>query len=159
MSVPESQSSARRGGPQSAAMKPMIQGRLELKITSDPANLRQVRTQMEHFAQGNGWPRETCDAIGLVVNEALANVILHGYGGAKDRPIVVTAESVQGELSITIRDWAKPFDPSGVEPRHVGDLRPGGLGLLCMRKLMDEVEYERLPDGMLLKLIKKARPA
>ena len=133
--------------------------KLELKISSDPANLRPVRKQIEALAQAAGLPREDYEAVGLVVNEALANVILHGYGGAKDRPIIVTAESVQGELRITIRDWAKPFDPSGVEPRHIGDLRPGGLGLLCMRKLMDEVQYERLPDGMLLKLVKKAQPA
>ena len=159
MSAPESQSSARRGGPQSAAIGPLAQNRLELKITSDPANLRQVRTQMEHFAQGAGWPPDICDAIGLAVNEALANVMRHGYGGARDRPIIVTAESVQGELRISIRDWAKPFDPAGLEPRHVGDIRPGGLGLLCMQKLMDVVQYERLPDGMLLKLVKKARSA
>jgi anti-sigma regulatory factor (Ser/Thr protein kinase) len=160
MSAAERQSNPgpRRGKPAAAAVGPQTPSPLELKINSDPANLRQVRKQMEYFAQRGGWPRETCDAIGLVVNEALANVIRHGYGGATDRPIIVTAEQVQGELRISIRDWAKPFDPSGVAPRHVGDLRPGGLGLLCMQKLMDEVRYERLPDGMLLKLVKKARP-
>lgn len=132
--------------------------RLELKITSDPANLSDVRKRIEQFAQRARWPRESCDAIGLVVNEALANVIRHGYGGATDRPIVVTAEVLNDALRISIRDWAKPFDPSALPERDVCEVRPGGLGLLCMRTLMDEVKYERLSDGMLLKLTKKKTP-
>lgn len=149
MSLPE-----RQGG-----AGPTGEDRLELKITSDPANLRNVRTRIENFTDHAGWPRDISDAVGLVVNEALANVIRHGYGGAKDRPIMVTAEALPGELRIFIRDWAKPFDPAAVKERCLGELRPGGLGLLCMHKLMDDVQFERLPDGMLLKLIKKAPAA
>jgi anti-sigma regulatory factor (Ser/Thr protein kinase) len=148
MSLPERQSGGGASSPQ----------RVELKITSDAANLREVRKQLEQFAQRAQWPREAAEAVGLVVNEALANVIRHGYGGASDRPIVVTAEALPRELRISIRDWAKPFDPATVAQPQAGELRPGGLGLLCMRQLMDDVRHERLPDGNLLTLIKKGPP-
>jgi anti-sigma regulatory factor (Ser/Thr protein kinase) len=130
--------------------------RLELKITSDPANLRDVRKQVEAFAHAGGMPQEDCDAVGLVINEALANIIRHGYRGAHDQPILVTAETDDGQLRLQIRDWAKPFDPATLPKKEASDLKPGGLGLLCMRKLMDEAEFVPLPDGMLLKLLKRA---
>jgi anti-sigma regulatory factor (Ser/Thr protein kinase) len=138
--------------------------RIELNITSDAANLRTVRIKIEEFAHSGGLPAEVGEAAGLVVNEALANVIRHGYHGAKDQPILVTAEIEDGEMRLAIRDWSRPFDPSKL-PQTDHDLtkpenvKPGGLGLLCMRKLMDEAEFVPLPDGMLLKLVKRVKKA
>ncbi len=130
--------------------------RLELKITSDPANLRHVRKEIEKFAAHAGMPAEVCDNIGLVINEALANIIRHGYGGATDKPIEVVSEFGGIELRITLRDWAKPFDPSDhLKEPDPANLTPGGLGLMCMRKLMDDVKWEKLPDGMRLTMIKR----
>ena len=125
------------------------------KITSNPANLRPVRTELEEFAHSAGMSLESTHALGLVLNEALANVIRHGYEGATDKLILVTAESVDSRFELSIRDWAKPFDPALVKHKIEGELSPGGLGLVCMKKLMDDVRFERLPDGMLLKMSKK----
>jgi len=139
--------------PQPASSVPL--DRIELKITSDPANLRDVRKKVESFAQSVGMPAQRSDDIGLALNEALANVIRHGYDNAKDRPIVVSVERGDGELHLSIRDWAKPFDPSQVKPKHQGKLSPGGVGMLCIQELMDHVKFERLSDGMLLTMTKK----
>jgi serine/threonine-protein kinase RsbW len=124
-------------------------------IKSDPAKLRDVRKELESFTKSIGMAEEASHAVGLVLNEALANVIRHGYDGAVDKPIRVTAEKIENELKIVIRDWAKPFDPAMVKHKYEGELKPGGLGLVCIRKLTDGFKYERLPDGMLLTLTKK----
>jgi anti-sigma regulatory factor (Ser/Thr protein kinase) len=130
--------------------------RIELRITSDPANLSPIRKQVEAFALAAGMPVEACDGIGLALNEALANVIRHGYGGATDKPIAITAGVEAGEFRMTIRDWAKPFDPATAPQRQPGaEAQPGGLGLLCMRKMMDDVRYQQLSDGMLLTMVRR----
>ncbi|MDP9174001.1 MAG: ATP-binding protein [Planctomycetota bacterium] len=129
-------------------------GRIELKISSDPANLRGVRRQLEDFARFVGMSQEATDAIGLALNEALANVMRHGYSGARDKPIVVAGEIINGGFRLTIRDWAPPFDPSRLPKKDRADLTPGGLGLLCIRKLMDETNFSPQPDGMLLTMVK-----
>jgi serine/threonine-protein kinase RsbW len=129
--------------------------RLELKIDSDPANLREVREQIEQFARGAGLPLKSCEDVGLVINEALANVIRHSYDGATDRPIQVTAAAESDAVRVTIRDWGKPFDPAAVAKKKLGELKPGGLGLVCIKQLMDEVEFSRLPDGMQLTMVKR----
>ena len=129
---------------------------VELKINSDPANLRRVRKQIEDFARSAGLPQQACHYVGLAANEALANIMRHGYGGAKDRPILVTARRYDGGVQLTIRDWAAPFDPGALPPGNQDPSTPGGIGLICIRKVMDEVHFSRLPDGTLLTMVKRA---
>src|SRR4051794_10972228 len=64
-------------------------GSLRLKITSDPANLAPVRRAVEQFCREHRFNEAAVNEIGLVVNEAMANVIRHAYAGAVDRPIEV----------------------------------------------------------------------
>jgi anti-sigma regulatory factor (Ser/Thr protein kinase) len=144
-------------------------GRVTLQFRSDPATLRPVRLALEEYGKEAGLSPEATDAIGLALNEALANVMRHAYRGATDRPIDVTFERrPSGDrrhvaVAVLIRDWGTPFDPNKVPPKppvdpskldSLDDLTPGGLGLMCIKELMDDVRYERQPDGMLLTMVK-----
>jgi anti-sigma regulatory factor (Ser/Thr protein kinase) len=140
--------------------------RTELRMKSHPAVLRPVRLALEEHALAYGLTEELAQKIGLALNEALANVIRHGYGGAVDQPIMVAfdfrGEGHAAEMRVEIRDWAKPVDPSKLPestprdgPLDVETVKPGGLGLLCMRRLMDEVTFSPQPDGTLLTMVKK----
>jgi serine/threonine-protein kinase RsbW len=127
--------------------------KLGFKFTSNPANLSAVRKSIEEFCSSpGGLDVRACEEIGLVVNEALANVIRHAYGGEHDKPIDVTVEHRAGGVTIRIRDWGKGADPSTLPPREHDPLSPGGIGLICMKRLMDEVAYIPQPDGMLLEM-------
>ena len=131
--------------------------RIELNINSDPANLADVRRQVEGLAGECGFDEKSAGEIGLCVNEGLANVIRHAYGGVTDRPIVVTAEYAPADsaLRIGIRDWGNGIDPTSLPPKPPDPLRPGGLGLVCLRSLMDETVYHPQPDGMLMKMTRR----
>jgi len=122
---------------------------LKLRITSDPANLAEVRQDVEKFCAACGFDEESSGQIVLCVNEALANVTRHAYRGATDRPVHLDAEFGDGLLQIAIRDWGRGgTPPDRLPPRD--PLQPGGVGLVCLRKLMDRVEFTPQPDGMLL---------
>src|SRR5437773_1835115 len=88
----------------------------------------------------------------------------NGWPG-NDGPIVVTAEAVavtggRGRdcggpgVRITIRDWGNGVDPSSLPARPRDPQVPGGLGMICLAKMMDEVAYAPQPDGMLLMMVK-----
>src|SRR5262249_42630162 len=112
---------------------------LGLKINSDPANLASVRRALEDFCAARGFdPKSTAD-VGLCANEAIANVMRHAYRGEKDRPIEVSACEVDGSLEVTIRDWGSGLVPPPAPGVAKDPLTPGGLGLICMEKLMSEV--------------------
>ena len=95
----------------------------------------------------------------LAVDEAVANVIKHGYEGRSGEPIEVSLESVQCDgrcgLQVTICDCGRQVDPEGITGRPLDDVRPGGLGTHIIRNAMDEVEYSiRTPLGMRLRMLK-----
>jgi serine/threonine-protein kinase RsbW len=125
-----------------------------LKTHSDPAKLAEVRRAVESFARDCGFGDKAIGDVGLVVNEAMANVIRHAYAGQSDRPIEVTGEFRDRVLRIRIRDWGNGVNPETLPPKPPDPLRPGGLGLLCMKSLMDEVRYRPQSQGMLLEMTK-----
>lgn len=134
--------------------------RVELAFESDPALVAPARRCAEAFARRCGCDEGVCAEVGLVVNEALANVIRHAYGGRTDGPVRL-AMSVEGpEIQFRLRDWGCGADPSkATRPGH-DPLEPGGLGLICLQTLMDRVVFEPQPDGMLLILTRRRfRPA
>ncbi len=82
------------------------------------------------------------------MDEVLSNVVRHGYGEGDGRGRIEIGLSLgDGVLEFTIIDDAEAFDRLSVaEPVTEGpaEARPvGGLGVLFVRKLMDQVAYER----------------
>ena len=137
--------------------------RLELQVSSHPADLAPVRKAVEGFAGLHGFDEKSTAEIGLVVNEAIANIIRHAYRGKPDRPVHVVAavdERDGGTIVITLRDWGNGIDPSTLPKREYDPLEPGGVGLICLQKWMDKVTYAAQPDGgMLTTMVRsKQRP-
>jgi serine/threonine-protein kinase RsbW len=137
--------------------------RLVLNVTSDPANLGPVRRALESFGRRHGLTEPAVADLGLCVNEAMANVTRHAYHGQTDRPVAVTADAIdtggetsKGGVKVTIRDWGNGVNPLSLPSRPRDLLEPGGLGLICLRQLLDEVRFEtQLDGGMLLTMVKK----
>jgi len=130
---------------------------VDVTIPSDPSAIAAVRRAVEDLGVAIGLNECAVGDVGLCVNEALANVMRHAYGGAKDRPIIVTAHCQDGELVVTIRDWGNGVNPATLPPRPYEVLEPGGLGLICMDRMMSHVTYVPQADGMLL-IMKKRLP-
>ena len=134
---------------------PAATARLRLNVTSDPANLAAVRHACEAFCLRCGLDAAATGDVGLCVNEAMANVTRHAYAGAPDKPVEVTGWCDAGGVHVAIRDWGSGELP---EPREKRDLlTPGGLGMICLRKLMDDIVYTPQPDGMLVTMTKCKR--
>lgn len=135
---------------------PSPSNRIELRISSDPARLAEVRKAVEGFVRSRGFDEAAAAQVGLCLNEALANIMRHAYAGRTDQPIVVAAD-VRGadDLCVTIRDWGNGVDPSTLPRPPYDPLTPGGVGLICLQKLMDGVVYTPQPDGMLTTLVKR----
>lgn len=134
---------------------------VRLNIKSDPATLASTRRAVEELALAGGFDATACGEIALVVNEALANIMRHAYGGATDRPIELVAELKDDEIQIRIRDWGSGVNPELLPHTHLphDPLKPGGLGLICLRHMMDRVVFTPQRDGMLLEMSrKKKRP-
>lgn len=96
--------------------------------------------------------------IELASEEALVNVISHGYAGREGKVEIGLTWS-PGHVEIVVRDWGPPFDPlanaPSVDPQaSLEDREMGGLGIFLMRQFMDELIYKREKDANVLIMIK-----
>jgi anti-sigma regulatory factor (Ser/Thr protein kinase) len=117
-----------------------------VRLSPDPASVPVLLDALEAWLAGIGLPDETRLDVVLALDEAVANVIEHGYRGAPGE-IEVDAALTAGEVELRVVDGAPPFDPlDATPPELTGDLdhrRIGGLGIHLIRTLMDAVEYRR----------------
>ncbi len=140
---------------------------IELKLTSDPMYLCGARELVGCIARRIGFDDMDCSKIALAVDEALSNIIRHGYDKAFDRPIWLGISPISassdsiGGIVITIEDEARQVDPGKMKGRDLDDIRPGGLGVHIIQEVMDEVRYEkRARRGMRMVMTKRApRPS
>lgn len=123
---------------------------LRLKVTSDTATLAPARKAVEQFASSLGFDEVAVGEIGLCVNEALANVIRHAYAGRPGEPVDLEAIATDEGIEIRIRDWGSGVVPPAASESARDPLIPGGLGLICLGRMMNRVVYHPQPDGMLL---------
>ena len=124
------------------------------------SELDEMREFVGGLAREAGFFEKEIYSIQLAVDEACTNIIEHAYGGEGDKKLELNSFFQDQTLTIILRDWGEPFDPSSVpEPNLADDLlerRIGGLGVYLMRKLMDTVSYEASPaNGNTLILTKR----
>ncbi len=95
----------------------------------------------------------------MAVDEACTNVIEHAYGGDDRGDIAITCAVEPGILTVVIVDSGHGFDPSSVPEPPVAEsldqVRPGGIGLHLMRKLMDDVSFEFADGKNTLTMVKR----
>ncbi len=128
---------------------------LALKLLSHPLVLSAARAMVSAYAQRLGFNEVQCGQISLAVDEAICNIINHGYDKRQDGPIWLNVWGLDDGIRIILEDRARQVDPATIRSRDLDDIRPGGLGVHLIKEVMDDVRYEKLADkGMRLTMIK-----
>ncbi len=126
-----------------------------LSICSHPKYLKLVRSVILQSAMLMCFSEKTSKDVTLAVDESLTNIIKHSYMGCMDKKIVITITLHDDHLEVKIRDYGKKVDPKTIKPRKLHDVKPGGLGVFFIKKIMDEVDYDiSRPNGTVLTMIK-----
>jgi anti-sigma regulatory factor (Ser/Thr protein kinase) len=119
-------------------------------------NLGRFIVALSDCAKTQGFGQEKISKIELSAEEALVNVFRYAYPEQPGDVEIVCR--LEGEcLAIEIIDSGIPFDappmpvPEVIDGDH--EREPGGLGILLMKKVMDEVRYRREKDSNILTLI------
>lgn len=120
------------------------QDHLTLRIVSQPRYLCAVRAMIDSIAERLGFDDATRGTMILAVDEALTNVIRHGYDNADDKPIWIKINPLDGDrgIRIVIEDECPQIDPARLTGRDLADVKPGGLGVHIMKQVMDAVTIE-----------------
>jgi serine/threonine-protein kinase RsbW len=139
-------------------------GHIRVQLLSNPLFLSGVRELVASVARRCGFHEMNCSKIALAVDEALCNIMRHGYDKRLDGMIWVDVwptptGSAEPMITIRIEDEAKHVEPCNIKGRALDDIKPGGLGVHIIKQVMDHVVYEkRDPVGMRLTISKTQRP-
>jgi len=120
--------------------------RLRLEV---PASVNAIDSAVDsamHFAANEGCILESDFEVRLAFHEALANAVLHGCNGDGRKKVhCLIACDISRGLLIVVRDPGNGFDPGAV-PCPIDEdrlLQEHGRGIELMRRLVDEVHFER----------------
>ncbi len=107
-------------------------------------------------AQAAGLPPERVRQLELAVEEAVVNVCRYAYGGGGGN-LVVRVTHAGGALAVEVEDRGAAFDPLAQPLPDTAvpiERRPiGGLGILLIQRMVDEVRYRRAGDRNVLTLV------
>lgn len=96
--------------------------------------------------------------LNLVLEEAVSNIILYAYPKKMGQEITINIHKHDQMLVFTLTDEGVEFDPTKageVDVTLSSEERPiGGLGIFLIKKIMNEVEYQRI-DGTNVFTLKK----
>ena len=111
-------------------------------FTGDVRNVPLARNAIASFARLCGFSRVEIDDIRLAAGEALSNAVEHGRG-IRASGFSVRCVFEDDELSIEIRDNGEGFSLEERAPLAPPPERTRGFGIFLMRRLMDNVHFDR----------------
>ena len=132
-----------------------------IKVTAILENLPVVTQFIEEQLEPFGCPMKAMMQIDTAADEIYSNISYYAYpeGEAGDVVISVDVSDSGNETVIMFEDNGIAFNPlEKGEPDtslSAEERATGGLGIFLVRKLMDDVTYERVNDRNILKLRKK----
>jgi serine/threonine-protein kinase RsbW len=125
---------------------------IALRIPCSPEYVSVARLTVSAVASRMNFGMDEIDDLKLAVGEACANAIEHAAEG--DIDITCTIETNQ--LVLSVKDCGVGFDPKARRKEPLEELPVGGLGLLLIHSLMDEVNIESDPQrGTEVRMVKR----
>lgn len=136
----------------------MVQKEYSFELKSNLSELDKLCRHLEKFGQKNGLSQKSVFEVNLVLDELFTNIISYGFDDDSEHIIKVTITPEQENLCLCIEDDGKPFNPVDFNAPDIScsveECKIGGLGIHIIRKLMDDICYQRCKDKNVLKLRK-----
>ncbi len=108
--------------------------------------VREVATQF-------GFRGASLSEIEVAVEEAVTNVMQHGYDAEESQTFDLICDQLAGGIRIIIHETGIPFDPSRIPEYRAGE--SAGMGVFLMKTMMDDCSFHNLgPLGQETHLIK-----
>jgi serine/threonine-protein kinase RsbW len=121
-----------------------------LRIAAELKNLVDIRRFVRETATTLGVDPAVVPGVILAVDEAVSNIIAHGYQG-QGGTVEIEVSREGDTLMVRLRDEAAPFDPTSIPlpdlTLPLEQRTPGRLGIHLIRQIMDEMTHRVTPQG------------
>ena len=122
----------------------------EIRITNSLDEIGILAEFIEELGEELSLPVETIMHINLALEEAVSNVIMYAYPQEEEHDIILQATANEQQIIFLLTDNGLSFDPTNAPDVNLDipaeERQIGGLGIFLIRRIMNEVTYQRL-DG------------
>ena len=132
-----------------------------LALPADDAELDSLFAFLEPICEGEGRTPKMMAQMMLVCEEVFVNICHYGFPDGQPRlPVDIEAavDERAGCLHLVFSDQGIAYDPLSHNAKKVDptdEQRKGGLGILLMRKYMDDLRYTRADGRNILRMTKR----
>ena len=127
---------------------------LKLRVPAERHALEPTRLAVLHFLEPWALGARTLFNVELALEETLLNAGLHAFDGPGPHAVALQVQVQPDAVQLQFEDEGRAFDPlqaaEPVRPASIADAKPGGLGLMLVRKLARSIDYRRLDGRNLL---------
>ncbi len=100
--------------------------------------------------------------VTLAVEEVCANLIIHSHASNPKEEIHLEVKELNKKIIVEITDKGDAFNLLDYKvpdlSQVIEEKRKGGIGILLVKKIMDEIEFESKNGKNICRLIKNFRP-
>jgi anti-sigma regulatory factor (Ser/Thr protein kinase) len=120
---------------------------MQLEFDARIENIGLLTGVVEELLEPLEAPMKACMQINVAIDELLSNICYYAYGDGVGKAYV-TVETMPDKrgISITLEDEGEPFNPLSHEDPDVtlglDERGIGGLGIMLVKRTMDDVRYE-----------------
>ena len=136
----------------------MAKKKYSFELKSSLAELDNLCLNLETLGEKIGLSKKLIFEINLALDELFTNIISYGFSDEDEHTIKVTITPQNDEICLCIEDDGIPFNPTEFDAPDVAcsveNCKVGGLGIHIIRKLMDDICYQRCGDKNILTLKK-----
>ena len=131
-----------------------------IRVRADNQGYGKVMGRIKQRMSEAGCSARTITEMETACSEIYANIDMYAYKDKEEKgDVLVTTDVINGAVRITFTDWGIPFNPLEREdPDPIlsfKERRKGGLGIMLVKKICDDVSYVREGDRNILKLEKE----
>jgi serine/threonine-protein kinase RsbW len=126
----------------------MAAQKYKFELKNDLSELKNLNRYLNHWGRDAGLQADSILRINICLDELFTNIVSYGFKDDLEHIVKFTVQAADNQfLVINIEDDGIPFNPlEKIDPdfpANVESANIGGLGILIIRKLIDNIAYER----------------
>ena len=125
----------------------MAKQKYEFELKNELSELKNLNRHLENLGRDIGLQADSILRINICLDELFTNIVSYGFKDDLEHIVKFTLNADDEFLIINIEDDGLPFNPlEKIDPEfpaNVESAKIGGLGILIIRKLIDNISYQR----------------
>lgn len=130
---------------------------LFLHIANDLSELSRLNEAVSAYLDPYNLSVKTRHTVDLAIEEMVTNIIKYGFDDEARHELGVSVAVTESGVSVRLEDDGREFNPLAQDDpdttRSVEDRQLGGLGIHLVRRMLDDLSYERRCGRNVLRML------